>query len=126
MTIKTNFVSLVGRVGKYKECKSFENGGFLCTIGLGVKSGDNWENIFIDFFNTQNRNLAEEAGDKLKEGMYIHVKARLRINKFTPEYLKGQTDENGNEKTISQLKVRAFDFKPVKYDEESETFTYIE
>lgn len=126
MAIKTNFVSLVGRVGKHKEIKAFENGGMLCTIGLGVKTGENWNNMFIDFFNTQNKNLAELAGEQLEEGMYINILGRLRVNKFTPESMKGQKDENGNEKTVSQLKVVAFDFKPVRYNEESEQFELIE
>lgn len=29
MGLLTNSVSLIGRVGKYKECKAFETGGYV-------------------------------------------------------------------------------------------------
>lgn len=50
MGLLTNSITLLGRVGKYKECKYFETGGMLCTINLGVKTGEKWNNFFIDFF----------------------------------------------------------------------------
>ncbi|MBR1949170.1 MAG: hypothetical protein IKA30_05200, partial [Alphaproteobacteria bacterium] len=68
MGILTNSVSLLGKVGKYKECKCFETGGMVTTINFGVKTGEKWNNFFIDFFNTKTRELATEVGDKVKEG----------------------------------------------------------
>lgn len=50
MGLLTNSVTLLGRVGKYKECKCFETGGMLTTINLSVKQGEKWNNFFIDFF----------------------------------------------------------------------------
>ena len=71
MGILTNSVSLLGKVGKYKECKCFETGGMVTTINFGVKTGGKWNNFFIDFFNTKTRELATEVGDNIKEGDYL-------------------------------------------------------
>ncbi len=125
MGLLTNSVTLLGRVGKYKECKCFETGGMLTTINLSVKQGEKWNNFFIDFFNTKTRPLADEAGDNLKEGDYIQIKGRLTENKYTPKYLEGRVDENGNSLTVSQIKIIAFDYKNVKYSEEFEEWQYI-
>lgn len=125
MGLLTNSVTLLGRVGKYKECKCFETGGMLTTINLSVKQGEKWNNFFVDFFNTKTRSLAEEAGDNLKEGDYIQIKGRLVENKYTPKYLEGRVDENGNPLTVSQIKIIAFDYKNVKYSEEFEEWQYI-
>ena len=120
MGLLTNSVSLIGRVGKYKEFKAFETGGMLCTINIGVKTGEKWNNLFIDFFNTKTRPLAEEVGEYVKEGEYLQIKGRLVENKFTPKHLQGQVDENGNPLTVSQTKIVGFDFKRVRYNEENE------
>lgn len=125
MGLLTNSVTLLGRVGKYKECKCFETGGMLTTINLSVKTGEKWNNFFVDFFNTKIRSLAEETGDNLKEGDYIQIKGRLVENKYTPKYLEGRVDENGNPLTVSQIKIIAFDYKNVKYSEEFEEWQYI-
>lgn len=127
MKVLTNSVVLLGRVSKYKEMKYFETGGAVCTIGLGVKKNkDDWHNFFIDFFNNSNRNLAEEVGDKVKEGDYIQIKGKLNENRFTPKELEGKLDEQGRQITKSQIKITAFDYKRVRYNEEYEEFEYIE
>jgi len=117
MGLLTNSVTLIGKIGKYNECKAFETGGMLCTRNLGVKTGEKWNNFFIDFFNTKTRPLAEEVGENVKEGEWVQIKGRLIENKFTPKYLQGQTDENGNPLTVSQIKIIAFDYKRVFYNE---------
>lgn len=127
MKVLTNSVVLLGRVSKYKEMKYFETGGAVCTIGLGVKKNkDDWHNFFIDFFNNSNRNLAEEVGDQVKEGDYIQIKGKLNENRFTPKELEGKLDEQGRQITKSQIKITAFDYKRVRYNEEYEEFEYIE
>lgn len=125
MGILTNSVTLLGRVGKYKECKCFETGGMLTTINIGVKTGEKWNNFFIDFFNTKTRELATDVGDNVKEGDLIQIKGRLVENKYTPKYLEGQTDENGNPLTVSQIKIVGFDYKRVRYNEELEEWEII-
>ena len=126
MKVKTNSVVLLGRVSKFKEMKYFETGGAVCTIGLGVKRGeDKWNNFYIDFFNSSNRNLAEEVGENIKEGDYIQIKGRLIENRYTPKELEGKLDEQGRQITKSQIKITAYDFKRVKYNEELEEFEYI-
>lgn len=127
MKVLTNSVVLLGRVSKYKEMKYFETGGAVCTIGLGVKKNkDDWHNFFIDFFNNSNRNLAEEVGDQVKEGDYIQIKGKLNENRFTPKELEGKLDGQGRQITKSQIKITAFDYKRVRYNEEYEEFEYIE
>lgn len=127
MKVLTNSVVLLGRVNKYKEMKYFETGGAVCTIGLGVKKNkDDWHNFFIDFFNNSNRNLAEEVGDQVKEGDYIQIKGKLNENRFTPKELGGKLDEQGRQIAKSQIKITAFDYKRVRYNEEYEEFEYIE
>lgn len=127
MKVLTNLVVLLGRVSKYKEMKYFETGGAVCTIGLGVrKNKDDWHNFFIDFFDNSNSNLAEEVGDKVKEGDYIQIKGKLNENRFTPKELEGKLDEQGRQITKSQIKITAFDYKRVRYNEEYEEFEYIE
>lgn len=127
MKVLTNSVVLLGRVSKYKEMKYFETGGAVCTIGLGVKKNkDDWHNFFIDFFNNSNRNLAEEVGDQVKEGDYIQIKGKLNENRFTPKELEGKLDEQGRQITKLQIKITAFDYKRVRYNEEYEEFEYIE
>lgn len=49
MGLLTNSVTLLGRVGKYKECKCFETGGMLTTINLSVKQGEKWNNFLLIF-----------------------------------------------------------------------------
>ena len=127
MGILTNSLTLLGRVGKYKECKYFEQtGGMLTTINLSVKTGEKWNNFFVDFFNPKTRPLGEEVGDKVKEGDLIQIKGRLIENKFTPNHLKGQVDEKGNPLTVSQIKIVAFDYKRVRYNEGLEEWEYAE
>ena len=104
MKVITNSVCLTGRVGKYKDMKYFDNGGCVCTIHLGVKRGENWNNFFID---------------------YIQIKGRLIENKFIPKGWEEQTNENGNQKTVSQTKINAYDYKRVQFNEEFEEFEYI-
>lgn len=125
--VKTNSVILTGRVSKYKEMKYFETGGAVCTIGLGVKKNEEkWSNFFIDFFNNSNRNLAEEVGENVKEGDYITIKGRLSENRFTPKELEGKLDEKGNQITKSQIKVIAYDWNRVKWNDELEGYETIE
>ena len=126
MGLLTNSVTLLGRVGKYKENKSFENGGVLTTINIGVKTGEKWNNFFVDFFNTKSRMLAEEVADNVNENDYIQIKGRLVENKYTPNHLKDKVDEHGNPLTVSQIKIVAFDFKRVQYSEELEEWQYTE
>lgn len=127
MKVLTNSVVLTGRVSKFKEMKYFETGGAVCTIGLGVKrSEDKWSNFYIDFFNNSNRNLAEEVGENVKEGDYIQIKGRLIENRYTPKELEGKLDEQGRQITKSQIKISAYDWKRVKYNEELEGYEYIE
>ena len=83
-------------------------------------------NFYIDFFNSSNRNLAEEVGENIKEGDYIQIKGRLIENRYTPKELEGKLDEQGRQITKSQIKITAYDFKRVKYNEELEEFEYIE
>ena len=124
--ILTNSISLVGRVGKYKECKYFEStGGMLCTINIGVKTGEKWNNFFVDFFNTKTRPLGEEVGDNVKENDWIQSRGRLVENKYTPKHLEGQLDEKGNQVTVSQIKIVGFDYKKVRYSEEKEQWEYV-
>lgn len=125
MGLLTNSVTLLGRVGKYKECKAFETGGVLTTINIGVKTGEKWNNFFVDFFNTKARPLAEEVCTGANENDYIQIKGRLTENKYTPNHLKGKVDESGNPLTVSQTKIVAFDFKKVQYNEELEEWEYI-
>ena len=68
MGLLTNSVSLIGRVGKYKECKAFETGGMLCTINIGVKTGEKWNNLFIDFFQHKNKTLSRGGWRICKRG----------------------------------------------------------
>jgi len=125
--VKTNSVILTGRVSKFKEMKYFETGGAVCTIGLGVKKNeDKWSNFFVDFFNNSNRNLAEEVGENVKEGDYITIKGRLNENRFTPKELEGKLDEKGNQITKSQIKVIAYDWNRVKWNDELEGYETIE
>lgn len=124
MGLLTNSTTLLGRVGKYKECKAFETGGMLCTINLGVKTGEKWNNFFVDFFNTKTRALAEEVGEQIKENDWVQIKGRLVENKFTPKHLEGQVDEKGNPLTVSQIKIMAFDVKKVCYNEALEEWEY--
>lgn len=125
--VKTNSVILTGRVSKYKEMKYFETGGAVCTIGLGVKKNEEkWSNFFVDFFNNSNRNLAEEVGENVKEGDYITIKGRLNENRFTPKELEGKLDEKGNQITKSQIKVIAYDWNRVKWNDELEGYETIE
>lgn len=126
MGILTNQVTLLGRVSKYKEMKYFENGGAVCTIGLGVKNGEKWHNFFIDFFNTQKANMAEIVGENIKEGDYIQIKGRLNENRFTPKAMEGQVDENGNPVTVSQIKITGYSFKRVQFNDELNEFEYTE
>ena len=126
MKVITNSVTLAGRVSKYKEMKYFESGGAVCTIGLGVKRGEKWHNFFIDFFNTKEKNIADTVGDQIKEGDYIQIKGRLSENKFTPKSMEGQVDENGQPVKVSQIKINAYDFKRIRFNEELEEFEYIE
>lgn len=126
MKVIINSVTLTGRVGSFKDMKYFETGGCVCVINLGVKRAENWNNFFIDCWNTQNRKLAEEIAENVKEGDYIQIKGRLIENRYTPESMKGQLDENGKQKTVSRIKINAYDFKRVRYNEESEEFEYTE
>lgn len=126
MSVLTNSLSLVGRIGKYKEMKYFENtGGCVCTINIGNKTGEKWNNFFVDFFNTKSRNLAEEVGEHYNENDLVQIKGRLIENKYTPKHLEGQLDEKGNQVTVSQIKIVAFDIKRVKYNEEFEQWEYV-
>lgn len=64
MGILTNSVSLLGKVGKYKECKCFETGGMVTTINFGVKTGEKWNNFFIDFSIQKQENLRPKSATK--------------------------------------------------------------
>lgn len=124
MGIITNQVTLLGRVSKFNEIKYFETGGAVCTVGLGVKRGDKWHNFYIEFYNTQKANMGEIVSEELKEGDYIQVRGSLVENRFTPAEMEGQLDENGNQKTVSRLKINGYSFKRVVFNEELNEFEY--
>lgn len=77
------------------------------------------------FFNTKTRPLGEEIGEHIKENDLIQIKGRLVENKFTPKHLQGQVDEKGNPLTVSQIKIVAFDYKKVQYNESLEEWEYV-
>lgn len=54
-----NQFKLTGRVSWKDEYKVFESGNCMQKIQLGVKRGENWDNFFITFFNTQSKSLAD-------------------------------------------------------------------
>lgn len=126
MTILTNSVQLLGRVSKYKEIKVFETGGMVCTIGLGVRRGEKWQNFFVDFFNTQKANMADIVGDQVKEGDYIQIRGYLNENRFTPKSMEGQVDKDGKPLTVSQVKITGTSFKRVQFNDELNEFEYVE
>lgn len=126
MGLLSNQVTLLGRVGSYNQIKFFENeeGGAVCTIGLGVKRGDKWNNFFISFFNSKKLNLAEIVSDKLKEGDYIQVKGSLVEQRFTPAEMEGQLDENGKQQQVSRIKINGYSFRRVAFNEATNEFEY--
>ena len=70
--------------------------------------------------------MADKVGEHLKEGDYIQIKGRLVENKYTPKELEGKLDEKGRQITKSQIKIIAYDYKYVRYNEELEEFEYID
>lgn len=126
MGIITNQVTLLGRVGKHNQIKYYEKngGGAVCTVGLGVKRGDNWHNFFIDFYDSKKSNLAQAVSNELKEGDYIQIKGSLVENRFTPVEMEGQKDENGNQKMVSRLKIIGYSYKRVEFNEELNEYVY--
>ena len=137
MAVIKNQFKLMGRVSKYSKenlvnFKYFESGKCCAQIRLGVKAGlkkdgsRKWDNLFITFWNTDQKNTAEIVADELREGDYIQVIGKIRLQEFTPESMQGQVDNNGNQKTIQRVDLIGTSFKRVKYNEETEDFEIVE
>lgn len=121
-----NQFKLTGRVSWKDEFKCYESGTCVQKIQLGVKSGENWHNVFITFFNTQTKSLADEMCEKVQKGEYIQVIGKIREEKFVPKGWENLKDEKGNQKTVSQISLIGTNFKRVVWNEENENFEIVD
>ena len=137
MAVIKNQFKLMGRVGKYNkeqvvDFKYFDSGKCCAKIRLGVRAGQNkdgsqkWDNIFITFWNTDKNNIAEQVAEYLREGDYIQVIGKIRLQEFTPESMQGQVDANGNQKKVQRVDLVGTSYKRVRYNEEMEDFEIVE
>lgn len=121
-----NQFKLTGRVSWKDEYKVFESGNCMQKIQLGVKRGENWDNFFITFFNTQSKSLADIVCENVQKGEYIQVVGKIREEKFVPKGWENLKDEKGNQKTVSQINLIATNFKRVAWNEENEIFEIVD
>ena len=109
--IMNNF-NLIGRVN-YIDIKYLDSGKCLTRVLLSKKvnsTGDkekDYASFPVTFFNTRNKNVAEDFGENVKKGDYVQVEGKLQINSY-----KGKSGDN-----ITTIELIGFDFKKVRYDE---------
>lgn len=131
MAVVKNQFKLLGRIGKYSkenviDFKYFDSGRCCAKVRLGVKVGqDKWENHFITFWNTDQKNTAEQVAETLKEGDYVQVIGKIRLQEFTPDSMQGQLDANGQQKKIQRIDLIGISFKRAQFNEELEEFEII-
>ena len=108
-----NEVKLLGRVGKI-EIEYKENGTVITTVNLGVKNRrKEYDNFYITFFNTKNKDTAELLADQVKEGDYIRITGELTVDKFTPK---------NSDKAVYKTKLIGWGYKKVRWNDEKRTF----
>lgn len=108
-----NEVKLLGRVGKI-EIEYKENGTVITTVNLGVKNRKKeYDNFYITFFNTKNKDTAELLADQVKEGDYIRMTGELTVDKFTPK---------NSDKAVYKTKLIGWGYKKVRWNDEKRTF----
>jgi single-stranded DNA-binding protein len=108
-----NEVKLLGRVGKI-EIEYKENGTVITTVNLGVKNRKKeYDNFYITFFNTKNKDTAELLADQVKEGDYIRITGELTVDKFTPK---------NSDKAVYKTKLIGWGYKKVRWNDEKRTF----
>lgn len=126
MGIKTNQVVLLGRIG-WKNIKYHDSGAVSTTISLGVKRGqDKWNNFFIKFFNSKQKNTAEILYETAKEGDYVQITGRLQETKYIPDGWEGRQDDKGNQITKSNNEIVGYSFKKCIWNDETEEFEYLD
>ena len=111
--MENNEVKLLGRVGKI-DIEYKDSGSVITTLSLGVKNRKKeWDNFYITFFNTKNKDTAELLADQVKEGDYIRINGELTVDKFTPK---------NSDKAVYKTKIIGWGYKKVQWDEEKRTF----
>jgi single-strand DNA-binding protein len=89
-----NKVSLIGRLTRDPESKTFSNGGKVCNIGFAVNNrkknqqSGQWEDVpvWLDLkaFNRETgRKLADLAEQYLKKGQQVYVEGHLVLEEWT-------------------------------------------
>lgn len=108
-----NKVSLIGRLTRDPESKSFSNGGKVCNIGFAVNNrkknqqSGQWEDVpvWLDLkaFNRETgRKLADLAEQYLKKGQQVYVEGHLVLEEWAGK-------EDG--KKMSKLVIYVDDFQ---------------
>ncbi len=114
-----NKVSLIGRLGKDPEVKSFQNGGKVCNFSLAtserwkdkssgeMKERTEWHNIAI-----MSDGLVGVAERYLRKGSQCYVEGQLRTRKWQ--------DKSGNDRYTTEIVLSSFDAKLVLLGEKGE------
>ena len=101
-----NRVSLIGRLTRDPESKTFSNGGKVCNIGFAVNNrkknqqSGQWEDVpvWLDLkaFNRETgRKLADLAEQYLKKGQQVYVEGHLVLEEW-----QGKEDGKKNSKLV--------------------------
>lgn len=131
MTIIKNQFKLFGRVGKCNkenvvDIKYFDSGKCCAKIRLSVKiTQDKWDSHFITFWNTDQKNIAEQVAETLKEGDYIQVIGKMRLQEYVPNFLQGQLDANGQQIKIQSVNFIGTSYKYGQYNDEIDDFEIV-
>lgn len=113
----TNQFTLLGRVG-WIDMKYTDKGVGITTVNLGVKKNkEEWNNIFVKFFDTQKFKGAEKAMNEIQKGDYIRVIGTIADASFTPK---------DSDKEIYKIELIAWKFDKVEYNEMIQDYEVIE
>ena len=109
-----NQVTLMGRVGKYKDTQCYDSGTVVTTVNLGVKRGESkYNNFFIKFFDTETCGFADWIANNLAEGDYIQVIGKLQVNEYEVD-----------NKPKSSIQVVGYEIYKVFYNDQTEDWVY--
>lgn len=113
--MKPNNFELTGRVN-WIETKMLNSGNFMTKILLSKKKNkEDYESFNITFFDTETEKTAENLGEYVDKGDYIHCEGKLSMNKYTLA---------GKERTETQL--IGYSWDKVTYDENKKEYVKME
>jgi single-stranded DNA-binding protein len=109
--MQANNFELIGRVN-WIETKMLNSGNFMTKVLISKKKNkEDFESFGVTFFDTATDKVAENLGEYVEKGDYIHCTGKLSMNKYTLA---------GKERTETQLIGYAWD--KVTYDENKKQY----